>query len=246
MRSTWEPQKQRHLAQSERLAASLAHKCGATSAVVGSTTSESRCRRASSAAHISADNPLRSRAHTHARTSIQKAERDRSRRAACVCVCVRERARRRFSGDYREKGRMIGAAETLLPRRCRCDLRTAETGSPDKTAARGWKVPFSSSAGAEPGGLGTQEPAVAEQKGPAGRGASSDGRTDGRTDGRSYSFFLSISPSLPLSPRLSLSVPIKLLVVLTHHSPLRSSLLPLPFSSSFQMACQREFKKHER
>lgn len=99
---------------------------------------------------------------------------------------------------------MIGAAETLLPRRCRCDPRTAETGSPDKTAARGWKVPFSSSAGAEPGGLGTQEPAVAEQKGPAGRGASSDGRTDGRTELLVLSFYLPVSspltPSLPLCP----------------------------------------------
>lgn len=87
---------------------------------------------------------------------------------------------------------------------------------------------------------------MAEQKGPVGRGASS-----GRTDGATLSFFLSIYlPVSSLSLRLSLSVPIKLLVVLTHHSP--SALLSAaaaaasPFSSSFQMACQREFKKHER
>lgn len=70
-----------------------------------------------------------------------------------------------------------------------------------------------------------------------------------RPDGRSYSFFAWVSPSLPLSLRLSLCVPIKLLVVLTHHSPpsplLSAAAAASPFSSSFQMACQREFKKHE-
>lgn len=89
---------------------------------------------------------------------------------------------------------MISAAETEPPRRCGCDLRAVGAGSPDKAAP---KCPVSSSAGAEAGGLGTQEPAVAEHKGPAGRGASS-----GRTE------LLCLRLGVPVSPPLAPSLPL--------------------------------------